>query len=171
MNIKEIGKQRQDAHPYGTKRYYENPYTEDIIGIIGEKKFGNKYNLKVDIGIRPKGDKHIDFKVSIMCNGIEYIKTIDVKTAQKAFNLLVKEQDIKKCADILVLAEYINDDQINLVGWESKKEMQIMPKKIFSSLGYINHYKHRTKLRSMNRLDLLLKNCKQILIRGVTYEM
>jgi hypothetical protein len=152
MDAKDIGRQRQAAHPQGTPRYYDDPNTEDTIGVAGELAFAKKYGLEIDDSIRPEGDGHVDFKVNI--NGNEV--TVDVKTAQKAYNLLVKEWEIKDCADILVLAERGPNDEIKFLGWETKDIMKVMPKKIFSSLGIVNYYRHRDKLRPMFQLDDLL---------------
>jgi hypothetical protein len=105
----------------------------------------------VDERILPEGDDHIDFIVKINNLGT----TIDVKTAQKAYNLLIKEWEIKECADILVLAEY-KDGGINFLGWETKEVMRLMPTKVFSSLGINNFYRHSSKLRPMEHLDEIL---------------
>ena len=153
---KTIGEQRQSAHPQGTPRYYKDPNAEDIIGVAGELAFAKEYGLQIDDSIRPEGDGHVDFEITI--NGVE--ATIDVKTAQKAYNLLIKEWEIEECADIFVLAEYESDENIKFLGWETKDVMKMMPKKIFSSLGIKNYYRHWTQLRPMNQLDELL-NKKQ----------
>ena len=157
MNAIELGKQRQNAHPNGTKRYYKDENTEDIIGIAGEIAFANRYGLSPDLEIRPNGDNHIDFKIKIN----DYIvKTIDVKTAQKAYNLLVKQWEIDNASDILVLAEYKNENFINFLGWTTKKIMKQQPIKIFSSLGIKNYFLHKNKLNKMEDLDLVFKKCK-----------
>lgn len=148
-----LGSERQNAHPNGTPRYYNDPNKEDIIGIAGEIAFGNRYNLKIDDSIRPNGDNHIDFKIEH--NG--RIITFDVKTANKAYNLLIKEWEINVCADVLVLAEY-NEGNIKFLGWESKREMAKQPVKVFSSLGIRNYYKHRDLLNNMSRLDTFFTN-------------
>lgn len=157
MNAKELGKQRQNAHPNGTKRYYKDENTEDIIGIAGEIAFANRYGLSPDLEIRPNGDNHIDFKIEI---NDSIVKTIDVKTAQKAYNLLVKQWEMDKASDILVLAEYKNENCINFLGWTTKKIMKQQPIKIFSSLGIKNYFLHKNKLNKMEELDLVFKKCK-----------
>ena len=151
QEIKSLGEQRQNAHPNGTPRYYKDPNVEDTIGVCGEAAFAKKYGLDIDKRILPEGDDHIDFTTKI--NGTKV--TIDIKTAQKAYNLLIKKWEIKKCADILVLAEY-NNGEVNFLGWETKDVMNMMPTKIFSSLGIENHYRHKSDLRPMSQLDKLL---------------
>ena len=149
---KVIGEQRQSAHPQGTPRYYKDPNTEDTIGVAGELAFAKMYKLEIDDSIRPEGDAHVDFKVKINDSEV----TIDVKTAQKAYNLLIKEWEIEDCANILVLAKYKSNEEIEFLGWETKDVMRIMPKKVFSSLGIKNYYRHWNQLRPMCQLDELL---------------
>lgn len=149
--IKILGEQRQNAHPLGTPRYYNDPNREDTIGVAGEAAFAKRYNLEVDKRILPKGDKHVDFIVDI--NGLKL--TVDVKTAQKAYNLLVKQWEMSKCADILVLAEY-RKGKIKFLGWETKEIMRLMPVAVFSSLQIKNYYRHKDDLRPMSQLDDLL---------------
>jgi hypothetical protein len=151
--IQKLGKKRQGAHPNGTERYYSNPNVEDTIGVAGEAAFARRYNLQIDKRILPEGDNHIDFIVDINGNKV----SIDVKTAQKAYNLLIKKWEIEKCADILVLAE-IKNDNINFLGWETKDVMKLMPTKVFSSLNIENYYRNREALRPMAQLDKLLTN-------------
>ena len=151
IDVDSLGKKRQEAHPQGTPRYYDDPNKEDTIGVAGETAFAKRYGLDVDERILPEGDEHIDFIVKI--NNLDI--TIDVKTAQKAYNLLIKEWEIKECADILVLAKY-NDGTIKFLGWETKEVMCLMPTKVFSSLGINNFYRHQSKLRPMEQLDEIL---------------
>lgn len=157
LNASLLGTERQNAHPHGTKRYYKDPNKEDIIGIGGEIAFGKRYNLKPDLEIRPMGDNHIDFKIRLNEN---LIVTIDIKTAQKAYNLLVKKWEINKASDILILAQYINEEQIEFLGWSTRKIMKQQPIKIFSSLGIENYFLHKSKLKPMEDLDYLFKNSK-----------
>tara|TARA_R100000008_G_scaffold38323_1_gene21873 strand:+ start:242 stop:724 length:483 start_codon:yes stop_codon:yes gene_type:complete len=159
MNAEDLGKKRQDAHPNGTPRYYDDPNVEDTIGVAGEIAFAKKYNLKIDDSIRPEGDGGVDFIVSIKCkDGIWRKYSIDIKVAQKAYNLFVKEHEIERCANILVLGHYKADKTIEFLGWETRSVMKTMPKKVFSSLGIVNYYKHRDDLRPMSKLDEILKN-------------
>lgn len=161
-NIENLGQLRQKAHPHGTKRYYKDENVEDSIGIAGEIKFAERYNLKPDLKIRPNGDGHIDFEIVV--NEITPI-TIDVKTAQKAYNLLVKKWEIEKCSDILVLAQFHPDKSVGFLGWTTKKKMKTMPIKIFSSLNIENYYMPVRDLEDMAVLDKMFKTCtvKQII--------
>jgi hypothetical protein len=149
--IKLLGEQRQNAHPLGTRRYYSDPNREDTIGVAGEAAFAERYNLNVDKRILPKGDDHVDFIAEINNQKV----SIDIKTAQRAYNLLIKEWEIDKCADILVLAQY-RKGKIKFVGWDTKEIMKLMPKSIFSSLNIKNYYRDKDDLRPMSQLDDLL---------------
>ena len=147
---------RQNAHPTGSPRFYENPYTEHIIGMAGEIAFGKRYCLNVDKSIRPDGDGHVDFR-AVMNNG--KVITIDIKTAIKAYNLLIKEWEIDDCSLVLVLAQYDPaNEEVSFLGWQTKGIMKTMPKKVFSPrLGIMNYYCQRDQLRSMEELDQLFK--------------
>ena len=150
-----LGIARQNAHPNGTQRYYEDPNKEDIIGMAGELAFGKRYSLQVDKSIRPNGDGHVDFRV-VMNNGNTF--TIDIKTAIKAYNLLIKEREINKCAIVLVLAQYDPaNGEVCFLGWRTKGFMKTMPKKVFSFLGITSHFCPRDQLNSMEELDQLFK--------------
>ena len=161
MDEKKIGKMRQDAHPEGTERYYKDPNKEDTIGVAGEIAFAKRYGLSIDERILPEGDGHIDFCIDF--NGEKI--TFDIKTAIKAYNLLIKEWEIDKCADVLVLAQYSpettedeNEGDVVFLGWASRKTMASQPKDVFSSLGIWNYYLHFSKLNSMERIDDFFKN-------------
>ena len=158
MNIIEEGRKRQNAHlESNSKRYYKDKNTEHIIGISGEIAFAKKYNLQPDLEIRPNGDNHIDFKIKV---NDKKIITIDVKTAQKAYNLLIKKWEINKCSDLLVLAKFHSEDNIEFLGWSTKSIMKKQPIKIFSSLGIENYYLPKDKLEKMSVLDRLFQNNK-----------
>ena len=150
-----LGIARQNAHPNGTQRYYEDPNKEDIIGMAGELAFGKRYGLNVDKSIRPNGDGHVDFRV-VMNNGNTF--TIDIKTAIKAYNLFIKEREINVCATVLVLAQYDPaNEEVSFLGWRTKGFMKTMPKKVFSWLNIMNYYCPQNQLRSMEELDELFK--------------
>ena len=121
MNIRELAEKRNYCHSDSDPRYYKDKNLEHIIGLSGELCFAKRYNLKPDLEIRPNGDNHIDFKVKI---NDEIVSSIDVKTAQKAYNLLIKKWEINKCSDILVLAEFKEENNVNFLGWTTKKIMK-----------------------------------------------
>ncbi len=115
----------------------------ELVGLAGEVAFGERFGYAVDLTLRPGGDGRIDFEA----DGL----TLDVKTARLAFNLL-REQG-KPHADILVLAEYFDEtEKARLVGWEWDYVMVQCPTKTFG-YGVVNHYKHRSQLRSISLLD------------------
>ena len=166
MNIKqqarEIGKawrighieagQNVDATSYDRHGNDELSYT---IGIAGELCFAQKYGLEVDTAVRPFGDGGKDFTVRL--NGEDL--TIDVKTYLKPCNLLVKQEDLHQCADVLVLAKYTDfgdDCAVDFLGWETRDVMRVMPRREFSSLGILNCYRHSSLLRPMWKLEKII---------------
>lgn len=158
LDAEYLGKLRQGAHTNSpSKRLYKDKNLEHIIGITGEIKFGERYNLKPDLEIRPNGDGGVDFKVKF---NDKTIVTIDIKTSQKAWCLLVKEWEINKCSDILVLCKYNGENDVEFLGWTTKKVMKQQPTKVFSSLNINNYYLHNSELNKMEMLDLLFSKSK-----------
>ena len=63
-----------------------------------------------------------------------------------------------------MLAQH-KDGNIKFLGWETKKVMQKMPKKVFSSLNITNYYKKASELRSMEELDKHIEKIMKKLLR------
>jgi len=146
-----IGADRQACHEgHSTPRFYDDKNTEDVIGIKGELAFAEFSGLQPDLDIKPEGDNGVDFnfKVGSRC------LTIDVKTARKPYNLLLKESEAKRCADIIVLAG-IKENTVWFIGWEHKSLMLLMNRKTF---GYkiMNYYRAASQLRTMDQLKNLI---------------
>jgi len=149
VDVKKVGRERQDIHKgHSTARFFKDKYEEDTIGVAGERCFGIEFNMPVDIQSRLTGDLGVDFKY--------YNKTIDVKTARKAYNLLVKTHEIDRCADILVLAKFNDFDDINLLGWTTADEMKKCPRKDFG-YGIVNYYKSANELNHIDELKRMFK--------------
>jgi len=134
-------------HGNCSRRFYADPMLEDHIGVVCERAFAERYGLSINEKILAEGDDHYDFLIR---HG-----TLDVKGAQKAYNLLVKEWEIDRCADFLVLARWEPGDIVTFLGWEKKETMQRQPKKDFGR-GIVNHYLSRHKLRPMSDLEQYL---------------
>ena len=117
----------------------------ELVGLAGEYAFAEAYGLSVDETERPGGDSGSDFVV----NGI----TIDIKTARKAYNLIVEEGKIK--ADIYVLAQYEGDTDATLLGWATRRQVSMAPTKDFG-YGINNHYISKGLLSPMPGLKRLL---------------
>ena len=150
--LKQIAISRQNGHkgsiPLYSRRLDDNdPYREAIIGLLGECAFGEKYNLEADLKFRPKGDNHIDFKIKV---DNKKLITIYVKTHRNPTKLLIKEWEIKKCSDILVLAHYLSDTNIKFIGWTTKKIMQKQPTEVTSPrLKITNYFMYSQNLMKM----------------------
>jgi hypothetical protein len=147
------GEKRQNVHTHNsTPRFYKNdPALEDTLGVMAEIAFAKWSNLNPDLSEKIHGDGCKDFEFQIK----NRVLTIDIKAARKPFNLLLKEQDAKRSADILVLCG-IDENAVKFMGWEHKSIMLIMPKKDFG-YGYINYYRHSSQLRPMGQLKNLLE--------------
>ena len=146
QDLRELATQRSRLHTHHrSQRPLSSEY--DLVGLAGEKAFAERYGYNVDRELRPGGDGRIDFETPV--------GTVDVKTARKAYNLL-REQG-KPHADLLVLAEYDDaTEQAVLLGWEWDREMLKCPAKDFG-YGIVNHYLHRSRLRSIDLLDDLMR--------------
>jgi len=148
VNYVELGQQRQKAHPQGTPRFFHDPNTEDIRGSLGELLFSSVYGFPVDTTVRPNGDGGIDFTTPI---GI-----IDVKTALKPYNMLVKVDEARNPVDIYVLACDYGDGVASFVGWEYADVMRRCPAKDVGGKGIISHYKSAKDIRPMKEFNTLL---------------
>ena len=143
------------GHDYDASCYHEDKLEGHMMGLAGEICFARKYGLDVDTTVRPGGDGGVDFTVEV--NGEKV--TIDIKTFLKPCNLLLNEDNFHQCADIIVLAKYSDfgyDCKVDFLGWETKGIMRVMPKREFSSLGLVNHYRHTSLLRPMWKLEKII---------------
>jgi hypothetical protein len=143
--LREIARVRMELHKdHSSSRPLSADY--EYIGLLGEWEFSQKYGLPIDLTLRSGGDGRKDFTTGI--------GTIDVKTANKAFNLL--RETNKPHADILVLAQYLEeDDNVAFLGWEYDKNMVLCPHQDFG-YGIDNYYKSWQELRTMSSLGKLL---------------
>jgi hypothetical protein len=142
----EVAKSRHRIH---TEHPTHRPLSEDyeLIGLLGEEAFAWSFGLDTEyLDLKPQGDGRVDFHLP--CG------TVDVKTAEKPYNLL---REVGKAhADILVLAGWNRQSRaIRLIGWEYDAEMRCQPSRDFGK-GVINHYKHYTQLRPMPELKNLI---------------
>jgi len=116
--------------------------------MLGERAFAEWSGLLMDLESRAGGDAGIDFRAGAW--------TIDVKTAQRAYNLLLEVGKERACADILVLAQVCeNPLGAKLLGWATREEIVRAPARDF---GYRvrNHYIPQEELRPMSALEELL---------------
>ena len=140
-DLKKIAEEREDIHKnHASSRPLSKNY--EYIGLKGEAKFSEEFGFNLDLTLRPEGDKGSDFSTKL--------GSIDVKTARKAYNLIVEKDKVD--ADIYVLAQYDDyTDKAILLGWAIKDQVLDAPAKDF---GYdiINHYIPKSKLMSMGSL-------------------
>jgi len=115
----------------------------ELIGLLGESKFGEFSGFMPDLERKLGGDKGIDFIVPLRFS-------VDVKTARKAFHL-IHEQG-KPVADIYVLASYDDaTEQASLIGWEWGAKLKQAPVRDFGH-GIVSHYIKANQLRPMTEL-------------------
>ena len=142
-HLKKIAKDREEVHKHhASSRPLSKNY--EYIGLVGESQFAKEFDMGLDEELRPQGDGGKDFSSTM--------GSIDVKTARKAYNLIVEQGKVD--SDVYVLAQYFDEDETaNLLGWACKDEVLKAPKKDFG-YGVINHYIPKRNLKSM---DLLKK--------------
>jgi hypothetical protein len=141
-----IGIARQGQHEQGTQRFFDDKNEEDIIGAACEMAFEELTGLKMDLALRPKGDGGIDFRV--VFKGVE--RTLDVKGFRIPKHLPVKEHEISRCADILVLAKFDNGI-VTFLGWSTRKVLEQQPIVDFG-YGIRNYALEAWKCRKMEEL-------------------
>lgn len=140
--LQALAARRASLHAgHASSRPLSGDYEE--VGLAGEMAFGMFCGQCPDFSDKPAGDGGIDFVVPLLY-------TVDVKTAQKAHNL-IHEAGKEMPADIYVLAEHKNG-AATLVGWEWRKRLLSAPTKDFG-YGVVNHYIGRESLRPMSDLD------------------
>lgn len=145
------GRRRQAIHqgqPHQTERFFKDSAEENIISLYGEKEFAEQFECEVDLELRPGGDGGWDFY-------IKAVGTINLITARKPFNLLVKEIDVPKKINIYVLARFNEDKTVELLGWEYGSRMAQRPKRDVGGKGIISHYKPREDLMPLTSLRYL----------------
>ena len=140
-DLKKIAEEREAIHKDHTS---SRPLSEnyEYIGLKGEAQFSEEFGMDLDIKLRPGGDKGSDFST--------ILGSIDVKTARKAYNLIVEKNKVD--ADIYVLAQYDDSaDKAILLGWAIKDQVLGAPAKDF---GYniVNHYIPKSKLMPIGSL-------------------
>lgn len=132
-----IGMARRTIHQsHSSSDIFDDEYQSDIIGVSGEMAFAQVTGLSVDENLYLGGDNGVDF--TFIWENQRY--TVDVKTTLTKLNMLIKADDIDKCADVLVMA-YMADwtqGQVELVGWEHKSKMKEKPTKDCGH-GFVNH--------------------------------
>lgn len=143
-DLRRLAEQRAQLHEnHASSRPLSDDY--EFVGLAGEEEFAWQYGLEVDRTSRPAGDKGIDFIHSA-------VGSIDVKTARKAYNLIVEKG--KVYSNIYVLARYNDTTQrAELLGWATRQEVLAAPVKDFG-YGVFNHYIPVAALRSMSTLKL-----------------
>lgn len=147
LDLMQIAERRMRLHrDHKTNRPLSEMY--EFIGLVGEYEFAFQFFFQMDTVLRPGGDGHVDFNTPV--------GTIDVKTARKAYNLIVEVG--KPIADIVVLASF--DDTTKraiLLGWEYGRKILQCPVRDFG-YGVMNHYLPAMQLRSIAELQTIMES-------------
>lgn len=143
---------RSELHAGSARRFSEG---YDDVGEAGEDAFGALIGQERDKRDLPGGDGGVDFTVTI--DGKQY--TVDVKTARKAFYLLVEAgRSDKPMADLYVLCSYSDAmGCATCLGWATRAEVIAAPTKDFG-FGVVSHYIARERLRPIVRLVDAVRN-------------
>lgn len=129
------------------------PFSRDYeyIGLVGEWCFGELIEQRPDLSIRREGDAGVDFKAYFQLGGVLAPRTIDVKTAEKPWYLLVEPDKVR--ADVYVLSRYYRDTEIaECLGWAPRKDVEAAPLGDKGGRGLICHYIRANELRPMPML-------------------
>ena len=143
-----VAKKWQRLHRnHSTERFFKDKNIESAIGIYGEIRFGSMYGLAPNLREKIQGDDY-DFLV--------HGKKVDVKTARKPLNLLVKEFEIGKC-DIYVNSRFDEAKKaVTFLGWETSQVMKEQPQRDFG-YGIVNYYKKTGLLKPMEDLGYWIR--------------
>ena len=113
----------------------------ECIGLLGEVAFSIAYALPLTWENLNGGGDACDFRIGNI--------TIDVKTYRRPISILCKAH--KEHAERVVLAKYVNDSAIELIGWDFYDTIKQSQPKDFGR-GIVNHYREAHMLRSMAEL-------------------
>lgn len=138
---------------YASTRKLSPDYEQ--VGVEGEIAFHDLTGIELTNGGMSNGsDGGFDFKVDI---------TIDVKSFQTPYNLLVEQGKVKATIYVLCKVEKIGEDEFKteFIGWAWAEEVLAAPVKDFGR-GVINHYIPAEKLhKPTDILANFLRKVKQ----------
>jgi hypothetical protein len=150
--IRRVALIRHNAHSTPGHAYGPDPLLLHEIGVAGEEEFAKVMGLSMDKRGLPRGDGGRDFEVQMPAG----LLTIDVKTYQKPGHILIKEWDIERCADILVLCGWKPGNVVTLIGWDTFYAIERSPVKDF---GYGRNFaRHAKYLRPIVDLREILSH-------------
>ena len=152
-------KWQETAKAYSVERYRNHigqstykPLSPDheYIGLLGEVAFSIAYALPLTWENLNGGGDECDFRIGCI--------SIDIKTYRRPISILCKQH--KRHADRIVLAKYVSDNAIKLIGWDYYEMIKQSQPKDFGR-GIINHYREAEQLRDMKELEQHIEREKQ----------
>jgi hypothetical protein len=137
----------------GDIKFGGDPIEAGFTGALGELGFSAWSGLPMP-PLRIDGDGGVDFRVLFARREI----TIDIKTSARARPdlLLPLSRLTKGSAEWLVLARKLNKCQVQLLGWEHKSVIALMPVHDWGNRDRPVYVRPAYQLRPMNQLGYLL---------------
>ena len=157
--VKISDKWQETAKAYSVERYRNHigqstykPLSPDheYIGLLGEVAFSIVYALPLTWEDLKGGGDECDFRIGNI--------SLDIKTYRRPLSILCKQH--KRHADRIVLAKYISDEAIKLIGWDYYEMIKRSQPRDFGR-GIINHHREAGDLRDMKELELDIQREKQ----------
>ena len=140
--LRRLANEREALHfGHATSRPLSEGY--EFVGMLGERAFSERFNVPMDLAVRPGGDGGSDFWFPV--------GRVDVKTARKEPWYLPVEHG-KVTADIYVLA-WAQNDEAELLGWEWALAVYLAPLLRLRGHSILNHAIRRDELRPMDELQ------------------
>ena len=142
---------QETAKAYSVERYRNHigqatykplSINHEYIGLLGEVAFSAVYALPLTWEDLKGGGDECDFRIGNL--------TIDIKTYRRPVNVLCKQH--KRHADRIVLAKYVSDEAIKLIGWDYYDMIKRSQPKDFGR-GIINHHREAGELMDMKELE------------------
>lgn len=130
----------------------------ELVGVMGEMAFSFYSGLPIDETQRMNGDGGSDFTFRLREGSFNKIISIDVKTAQRAKYLVVREGHIRSHIYVLAEARPLESCRVNLKGWAGYKDVLKANKDDGTIFGFgiSNYYIHSADLRTMDGLLRLI---------------
>ena len=122
MDYKKIARERNKIHD-GRRKATEKQIIDeaDLIGVIAEGEFAQKYGLPFNDSILVEGDGKVDF---VLADG----RTIDIKATTRPYGKLLYPVRKDILVDVFVLAIVnLEKETARFAGWATKEELIAAP--------------------------------------------
>jgi len=145
--VAELVGRRRDEHRRSNPKRTQYSAGHDIVGAAGEIAFAREFGYSVDNILRQGGDT-ADF--------ITPVGKVDIKTARKAYALIVKKGS--RVSNVVILAQYHEKSRTaTLIGWEWGSIVKKAPIRRMRPELPENHFIVATELRPIDELKQLIE--------------